>query len=141
MQKLTHQPGYAYNIAMKLDHATVATPHLDTMRDFFCNIVGLTIGARPPFSFDGHWLYHDDKAVIHLIKTNTDLPPAKVTSRIDHIAFRVEEEAEWHALIARLQAANIEYRATALPDDSELQLFAMPVPGVRIEFVTRNRAV
>ena len=124
---------------MKLDHATVATPHLDTMQAFFCDIVGLAVGARPPFSFDGLWLYHDGKAVIHLIKTSNDLPPAKIASRIDHIAFRVDDDAAWHRLIGRLQAAGIEFRTTALPDNSELQLFATPVPGVRIEFVTVNR--
>ncbi|GGI18738.1 extradiol dioxygenase [Oxalicibacterium faecigallinarum] len=124
---------------MKLDHATIATPHLDTMRDFLCNIASLTIGPRPAFSFDGLWLYHDDKAVIHLIKTKTEVPPVK-SSRIDHIAFRVESIAQWEALIVKLADSGIEHRTTALPDNSELQLFAIPVPGVVIEFVTVNTA-
>lgn len=124
---------------MKLDHATVSTPHLETMRDFFCNIVGLSIGPRPPFSFDGHWLYHEDKAVIHLIATQDEYPPARQTSRIDHLAFRVGSDDDWSQLITRLQAAGITYRETALPDNSERQLFTSPVPGVKIEFVTTNR--
>lgn len=123
---------------MKLDHATISTPHLDTMRDFFCNIVGLDIGKRPPFSFDGYWLYHANKPVIHLIGTTAEHPPTKQTSRIDHIAFRVTGETEWHALIGRLQVANIAYRETALPDNSERQLFVAPVAGVKIEFVTAH---
>jgi catechol 2,3-dioxygenase-like lactoylglutathione lyase family enzyme len=121
---------------MKLDHATVVTPHLDVVRRFFCDIVGLTDGARPPFTFDGHWLYADDKPVIHLIKANSEHPPAKNSSRIDHIAFRVENEIEWQALIARLQTKNIEYRASAVPASGERQLFVMPTPGVMVEFVT-----
>lgn len=121
---------------MKLDHATVVTPHLETVRQFFCRIVGLTDGARPPFSFEGHWLYHDGKPVIHLIKSHSDHPPAKASSRIDHIAFRVEDEVEWNALITRLQTEHIEYRSTSLPATGERQLFVAPTPGVMIEFVT-----
>ncbi|WP_293780187.1 extradiol dioxygenase [uncultured Oxalicibacterium sp.] len=123
---------------MKLDHATLATPHLNTVRDFLCNVVGLTIGPRPAFSFDGLWLYHDDKAVIHIIKTKTDLPPTKQSSRIDHLAFRVETAAQWDTLVAKLAESKIEHRLTALPDNSELQLFTIPVPGIVIEFVIVN---
>jgi catechol 2,3-dioxygenase-like lactoylglutathione lyase family enzyme len=120
---------------MKLDHATIVTPHLDTVRHFFCDIVGLTDGARPPFTFDGHWLYHEGKPVVHLIKSNSSHPPARISSRIDHFAFRVEDEAEWNRLIARLQAAGIVYRSSEVPATGERQLFVEPTPGVAIEFV------
>ncbi len=121
---------------MKLDHATVVTPDLDTVKHFFCHIVGLTDGKRPPFRFDGYWLYHDGKAVIHLIKSNSSHPPAKISSRIDHIAFRVENETEWNELIAKLQADNIAYQSSEVPATGERQLFVTPTPGVMIEFVT-----
>ena len=121
---------------MKLDHATVVTPDLETVKHFFCHIVGLTDGERPPFRFDGHWLYQDGKPVIHLIKTNSNHPPAKISSRIDHIAFRVENETEWNKLIIKLQASNIAYQASEVPATGERQLFVAPVPGVMIEFVT-----
>jgi catechol 2,3-dioxygenase-like lactoylglutathione lyase family enzyme len=121
---------------MKLDHATVVTPDLDTVKHFFCDIVGLTDGARPPFRFDGHWLYQDGKPVLHLVKSNSDLPPAKLASRIDHIAFRVENDNEWNTLIAKLKTDNILYRSSEVPATGERQLFVSPVPGVMIEFVT-----
>lgn len=130
-----------YNVSMKLDHVTVTTPQLDTVLHFFCHIVGLTEGERPPFRFDGHWLYHDGKAVVHLVKSNSDLPPAKLASRIDHIAFRVTSDDEWQQLIARLQADSTEYRASEVPGSGERQLFVAPVPGVMIEFVTAGTAL
>lgn len=125
---------------MKFDHATVVTPDLDTVKHFFCHIVGLTDGERPPFRFDGHWLYQDGKAILHLVKSNSDLPPAKLASRIDHIAFRVESESEWNTLIAKLQADDITYRSSEVPATGERQLFVAPVPGVMIEFVTAGAA-
>tara|TARA_R110001599_G_scaffold171353_1_gene362036 strand:- start:17430 stop:17828 length:399 start_codon:yes stop_codon:yes gene_type:complete len=127
---------HGYNSDMKLDHATVVTPELTAVKEFFCQIVGLSDGERPPFAFDGHWLYHDGKAVIHLIKANADHPPSKQSSRIDHIAFRVESNAAWQQLMARLQAAKIDFRAGEIPTTGERQLFVVPVTGVMIEFVT-----
>lgn len=121
---------------MKLDHATVVSSDLTVVKDFFCQVVGLSDGERPPFSFDGHWLYHDGKAVIHLIKANADHPPSKQSSRIDHIAFRVESNTAWQQLMERLQAAQIDFRAGEIPMTGERQLFVVPVAGVMIEFVT-----
>ncbi|MNK11250.1 hypothetical protein D3C87_292870 [compost metagenome] len=121
---------------MKIDHATIVTPQLEAVRAFFCDIAGLTVGDRPPFGFEGYWLYHDGKAVIHLIKTNSDRPLAKSPTRIDHIAFRVENDVEWNKLIARLQAGSFEYQASEVPATGERQLFVVPTPGVMIEFVT-----
>ena len=121
---------------MKIDHATIVTPQLEAARAFFCDIAGLTVGDRPPFGFEGYWLYHDGKAVIHLIKTNSDRPLTKSPTRIDHIAFRVDNDVEWNKLIARLQAGAFEYQTSEVPATGERQLFVVPTPGVMIEFVT-----
>lgn len=121
---------------MKLDHATIVSPQLASVRQFFCDIVGLVEGERPPFAFEGHWLYQDGVPVIHLIKGNSTEPPVKSSTRLDHIAFRIADNAEWTQLIGRLQDASIVYRATEVPASGERQLFVMPVPGVTIEFVT-----
>ena len=34
---------------------------LDALRDFYCTVVGLTVGERPPFSSFGYWLYAGDQ--------------------------------------------------------------------------------
>ncbi|RQO33885.1 extradiol dioxygenase [Herminiimonas sp. KBW02] len=121
---------------MKIDHATIVTPQLEAVRQFFCDIVGLTAGERPPFGFEGYWLYHDGKAVIHLIKTHSERPITKSPARIDHIAFRVDSADEWNKLITKLQAATYEYESSQVPATGERQLFVVPTPGVMIEFVT-----
>lgn len=120
---------------MQLDHATIVAPQLEAVRKFFCEIVGLSEGKRPPFSFEGYWLYQDGKPVIHLIKTNSERPPVKSPSRIDHIAFRMDDVLEWNALVTRLDTADIEYQQADIPATGERQLFVVPVPGVTIEFV------
>ena len=44
-------------IALGLDHINIATPRLAESRDFYVEVLGLQEGPRPPFEFDGYWLY------------------------------------------------------------------------------------
>lgn len=128
---------------MQLDHATIVTADLDTARRFFVDIVGLTEGARPPFSIDGYWLYANGRAVIHLIDATAPAQTGRAAPRIDHIAFRLESADEWQVLLQRLYAAEMPYQLAEVPQmgpqQAELQLFVALAPGVVIEFVTALR--
>ncbi|MFM0640840.1 VOC family protein [Paraburkholderia metrosideri] len=128
---------------MQLDHATIVTADLDTARRFFVDVVGLTQGARPPFSIDGYWLYANGRPVIHLIDATVPAIAGRAAPRIDHIAFRLESADEWRALLQRLQAADMPYQLAEVPQmgpqQAELQLFVGLAPGVVIEFMTALR--
>ena len=125
---------------MQLDHATIVTADLDAARHFFVEIAGLTDGPRPPFSVDGYWLYANGRPVLHLIDATVSAAAGRVAPRIDHIAFRLENAAEWQALLDRLEAGGIGYQAAHVPQmgaqQAERQLFVALAPGVVIEFVT-----
>ncbi|RDK04674.1 extradiol dioxygenase [Paraburkholderia lacunae] len=130
---------------MQLDHATIVTAELDTARRFFVDVVGLTDGARPPFSIDGNWLYANGRPVIHLVDATVPALAGNSAPRIDHIAFRLESTGEWQALLGRLQAADMPYQLAEVPrmgpQQAELQLFVALAPGVVVEFVTALRHV
>ena len=49
-----------------LNHFLVLTRDLEATRDFYVDVLGLEDGDRPPFAFDGHWIYLGDRAVIHV---------------------------------------------------------------------------
>ncbi|MFL9862693.1 VOC family protein [Paraburkholderia fungorum] len=125
---------------MQLDHATIVTADLDTAQRFFVDVVGLTDGARPPFSIDGYWLYANDRPVIHLIDATVPAVAGRAAPRIDHIAFRLGSADEWQALLQRLHAADTPYQLADVPQmgpqQAEVQLFVALAPGVVIEFVT-----
>jgi len=40
-----------------MNHFNVLTDDVDATRKFYVGILGLTEGERPPFKFDGLWLY------------------------------------------------------------------------------------
>lgn len=125
---------------MQLDHATIVTADLDAARRFFVDVVGLTQGARPPFSIDGYWLYANGRPLVHLIDATVAAQVGRVAPRIDHIAFRLESADEWQALSQRLRATDTPYQLAEVPQmgpqQAELQLFVALAPGVVIEFVT-----
>jgi len=124
---------------MQLDHVTIVTPDCEAARCFFVDIAGMTPGPRPPFGFDGHWLYLDGAPVVHLI-ASTARPSMRAgdpaASCIDHLALRVRTQAEWRALLDRLRIADTPFRLAEIPLVQEWQLFVQPVPGVVVEFVT-----
>ncbi len=125
--------------AMHLDHVTIVTPDCDAAQRFFVDVAGMTPGPRPPFGFEGHWLYLDGAPVVHLI-ASTSRPSLRARQRpvscIDHLALRVRTESEWRALLDRLRASDTPFRLAEIPLTQEWQLFAQPVPGVVVEFVT-----
>src|SRR6185437_13807968 len=40
-----------------LEHVLVLADDIDGTRDFYCEVVGLSVGERPPLAFPGYWLY------------------------------------------------------------------------------------
>ena len=51
-----------------IDHYNLRSDEkmIETLKDFYINIVGLKLGHRPPFKSKGYWLYAKEKDVLHL---------------------------------------------------------------------------
>lgn len=120
---------------MYLDHANIVTPDLDATVHFFTDVLGFTSGPRPNFQVPGCWLYSDGFPVIHLTQATIALPAGKTSPRIDHVALRVANMAEWTDLLGRLNAHRIDYQLDAHHDDNDIQLWVTLAPGVTIEFI------
>ena len=65
-------------------------------KDFYCDVLGLENGDRPPLDFPGYWLYSGGAATVHLMGTRKPREGIVVrgtekkyddTGRLDHIAF------------------------------------------------------
>src|SRR2546427_214275 len=81
---------------------------LDALRDFYCEVVGLAPGARPPFSNFGYWLYAGDHDVLHLSEAAAgDARVVGVKSTFDHVAFTCTGRADAEQ---RLSRHGIDYR-------------------------------
>ncbi|SAK65107.1 glyoxalase family protein [Caballeronia temeraria] len=122
---------------MQLDHVTLVAPDCDAFMRFFVDIAGMRVGPRPPFGVGGYWLYLGARPAVHLIASGVASPVDKPASpRIDHLALRTDDEAEWRALLERLDCHGYAYQLADVPLARERQLFVRLASSVVVEFVT-----
>ena len=123
--------------ARLLHHITIQVRDLEKTKNFYCEIVGLRVGERPPLNFPGYWLYCGDQPVVHLLgyraedKPINDGPsyPAS-TGRFDHVAFNCDD---LKGMRAKLQAHGVRYEERVLPRMNMTQLFYKDPDGVTVE--------
>jgi catechol-2,3-dioxygenase len=108
-----------------------ARPLLDQLRDFYRDVVGLTVGDRPPFRRFGYWLYAGDKPVLHLSEADhTEARSTAATTTFAHAAFDCTDLA---AFEKRLDALGIRYRVAKVPITNQVQLFFLDPAGNGVE--------
>jgi catechol 2,3-dioxygenase-like lactoylglutathione lyase family enzyme len=134
--RMRPSPPFLHYAAMQLDHSTIVTKHLEAARHFFCVVVGMTEGPRPPFKVNGHWLYADGRPVIHLVEATLPGVDGRASPRIDHVAFRVNDAGRWKTLVDRLRSNDVPFSVTHLPLANEVQLFVSLGASLAVEFVT-----
>ena len=122
-----------------LNHVLVLTRDLEATRGFYVDVLGLENGYRPPFAFDGHWIYLGERAVIHVAENRgyldqrdraRDGSADNATGSIDHIAF---EATGLRDMIATLEQHGIAARHRKVPHLDLHQVFVHDPNGVRIE--------
>lgn len=119
-----------------LDHVNIRTTELARTQAFFTDVLGLTLGRRPDFSFGGAWLYAGEKDVVHLVEVSR-AGAATRGSSLDHFAFAIDD---YEAATRRLDSAGIAYEPSASPNGAIRQLFVTELNGVTIELNCRSPA-
>lgn len=112
-----------------LDHVNIRTADLARTTDFFVNVLGLEVGARPAFGFPGAWLYARGKDVVHLIQV-AEPPGASERSALDHFAFDVSDFDE---ALRRVVATGLKFYELKVPGATVRQIFVTDANGVSIE--------
>ena len=116
------------NIIQRMDHFTVVTDRLDDTRVFYERL-GLAVGPRPDFGFDGLWLYAGGHPVLHIVEKSAMPIPRR--GAIDHIAFYGGNIVD---ALELLQRERIPYRLLRLPRPwSTWQVFFLDPNGAEVE--------
>jgi catechol 2,3-dioxygenase-like lactoylglutathione lyase family enzyme len=118
-----------------IDHFNIRAPHeeLLVLRDFYCAVVGLTLGARPPFQSRGFWLYADGAPILHLstaAETESLPPVSDRRSAADHIAFR---SSNIQATLKNLRNHGVSYSINTVPLTKQVQVFFEDPSGFGVE--------
>jgi catechol 2,3-dioxygenase-like lactoylglutathione lyase family enzyme len=100
------------------------------LRDFYCDVVGLTEGFRPAFERMGFWLYIGDKDVLHLITPKEGDGRSLQKSSFDHIAFKT---TNYQGVLQKLKTLNIPFEEKPIPGMTVHQIFLRDPAGNRVE--------
>ena len=100
------------------------------LRDFYCDIVGLTEGFRPAFERFGFWLYIGDKDVLHLITPKDGDGRSLQKSSFDHVAFKT---GDYEGVLKKFKALNILFEEKPIPGMAAHQIFLRDPAGNRVE--------
>ncbi len=125
----------------KLEHYLVMTRDIDATRDFYRDVIGLTIGFRADLGFPGYWLYIGETPVIHIAEWETytvhssklGIPVttrAPGTGPLDHVAFNGTDANE---MARKLDGLRIPYHRHEVPQVGLTQLFLNDPNGLKIE--------
>lgn len=100
-----------------LDHVNIRTANLENMVDWYCGVLGMTVGKRPPFGFPGAWLYTGNQAAVHLI--GVDNPASGDDPRLEHFAFSA---SGLPSFLQTLEERQVSYRLGRVPEFDILQV-------------------
>lgn len=124
-----------------MQHYMLLAKDLEKTRAFYCDVLGLRSGDRPPFKFRGLWIYAGDVACIHVAErasydetSRGDKNPADPNDHgsgsVDHIAFAATDFDE---LVRSFERHGVKYRVTQVPGRPLRQLFVHDPDGIQIE--------
>ena len=135
-------------MGIALNHFSIRTVDLDACERFYCGLLGLKKGPRPPFPFPGLWLYAGetdryDNAAVHIIGIDRNDPEGLKkylgdrdesslagSGAVDHVAFFATGLRE---TLERLKSNGIEGRERTVPVLGLHQVFIHDPNGIVVE--------
>ena len=103
------------------------------LKDFYVQVVGLSIGHRPPFKSKGFWLNAGEKDILHLSSTkNNEKKEHHVNATFDHLAFSAIDLKHYEKILSE---HNIEFSYREVPEIGTKQLFFKDPVGNGIELI------
>jgi catechol 2,3-dioxygenase-like lactoylglutathione lyase family enzyme len=110
-----------------MNHFNVLTDALEATREFYIGVLGLAEGPRPPFDFDGAWLYAGGAPILHVSAGKLPEDPAGV---LDHIAFSA---TDLRGTAAKLEARGVRYTLRRQAGSGTWQIFCHDPCGAKVE--------
>lgn len=126
----------------RLDHVNLRTADLPAMVAFYTEVLGMTLGPRPPFAFGGAWLYCGEgearQATVHLVEVGRQPAPEGELS-LEHFAFAAEGLADF---LDQLRRRDIGYRIGVAPGLGTIQVNLHDPDGnhIHIDFAAAEGA-
>ncbi len=124
---------------LDFNHLNLRAPptQLEKLRAFYCDVLGLTKGYRPPVNSVGYWLYAGERVVLHLSTAlSTEPQPIEATTTFNHIAFSCADVAGFEQ---RLKQHGVSYRIGGM-QQRQVQIFLKDPAGNGVELNFANES-
>jgi len=127
-----------------LDHVNITTGDMRQTVDFMTAVLGLEDGPRPPLLTQGHWLYKNGVAVIHVSdardKERTHAADAShgdpsrrgAKGIVDHVAFRC---VGYRETMVKLREHGVATHESDVPGTGDRQVFVDGPDAVSFELI------
>ena len=105
------------------------------LRTFYCEVLGLEPGARPPLRSSGLWLYAHEAAIVHLVEVAEPSPAAAqrlAQPMLDHVALRCSGLRQ---ALARLQQLGMAYVVNEARAAGQVQVRLRDPAGLVLELL------
>lgn len=109
------------------------------LRNFYCDVLGLEPGVRPPLRSTGLWLYAGAAPIAHLVELpKPDAVAASSVPRagLDHVAFRGADLAE---SLARLRRFGVPHVVNEVNAAGQILVRLEDPTGLTLELVFNQR--
>lgn len=113
----------------RIDHVTILCADVERSVAFYRDVLGMSVGDRPPFSFPGAWMYVDGHSVVHLVG-GRNAGGMSNTGSFDHVAF---DASDLPGTLNKLRGQGIDCREQPVPGRGLHQVFMRDPDGVKIE--------
>ena len=128
-------------IKISFDHYLLFAKNLDETVKWYGDVLNMRPGPLPDFDVPVHWLYLEDKPIIHVTERKkenqiesyigkVDYENDLGSGSIDHIAFNC---TGLEKMLSKLDGLNIEYTERRVDTQSRYQVFFFDPNGVKIE--------
>jgi glyoxylase I family protein len=122
----------------RLDHVNLraAGSGFAALREFYCQVLGLRVGERPPLASVGLWLYAGADPIVHLVEVAQGAPSAAERAApglaFDHVAFACSGLEE---MLRRLDDRGVPKTVQANPVTGQVLVRLEDPSGLCVELV------
>ncbi len=125
-----------------LEHFLIQTIDLEGTKNWYCDVLGMTVGYSPDFKMPVYWLYIGDTDVLHITVGGENVSENRKkylgqqstethgSGVVDHVAFRATGLME---MMEHLDSRGIDYTRRQVDDQGLFQLFLLDPNGVKVE--------
>lgn len=110
---------------------TASSTLIEKVKQFYIDIVGLTVGPRAHLDHGGYWLYAGKQPILHLsAQPNIEQSKAKGEGFFNHISLSC---VGLQATVSKMLATGTPYRVIELSDLGQTQIFITDPAGIGVE--------